>query len=125
MGMLELGLTFDFGQMVMDNEFALMNRRVLEGILFDRETMGIDVIKEVGSDGHFMRAKHTRALALREQSKVKVIDRRMRSSWEKRGAEDLHARSLAVAREILATHQVAPISAEAEAVFADVKRRVG
>lgn len=125
MGMLELGLTFDFGQMVIDDEIALMNRRVLEGILFDRETIGLDVIKEVGSNGHFMRAKHTRALAPREQSKVKVIDRRMRGAWEKRGGEEIHARACARAREILTAHRVDPLTAEADAVIADVKRRVG
>lgn len=123
--MLELGLTFDFGQMVMDDEFARMNRRILEGILFDRETMGIDVIREVGSEGHFMRAKHTRALGPQEQSTVKVIDRRMRGGWEKRGGEEIHARALSRAREILATHEVPPLSAEALRVFEDVKRRVG
>ena len=125
MGMLELGLTFDFGQLVMDNEFGLMNRRILEGILWDRETMGLEAIRNVGFDGHFMREKHTRALGGREQSKVRIIDRRMRGTWEKRGGADMHARALARARELLATHEVAPLPAEAEAVFADVKRRVG
>ena len=125
MGMLELGLTFDFGQMVMDDEFARMNRRILEGILYDRETLGLEAIRSVGSEGHFMREKHTRAFGAREQSKVKVIDRRMRSTWEKKGGEDLHARSLARAKEILRTHEVAPLPPEVLAVFEDVKRRVG
>jgi len=118
MGMLELGLTFDFGQMVLDDEIARMNRRVLEGIRCDIPSMGVDSIRRVGSDGNFLREKSTRELAPREQSHVRLIDRRMRGAWEKRGGEDVHARALAMAREILAEHSVAPLPPEAEAVIA-------
>ncbi len=122
MGMLELGLTFDFGQMVMDDEIARMNRRVLEGIRSDVASIGLDSILRVGSDGNFLREKHTRELARREQSEARVIDRRMRGAWQKRGGEDAHMRALAIARKILAEHTVAPLPPEAEAVIA---RRLG
>jgi hypothetical protein len=61
----------------------------------------------------------------RKQSKVKVIDRRMRGGWEKKGGEEIHERALVRAREILATHEVPPLPQEALRVFEDVKRRVG
>lgn len=118
MGMLELGLTFDFGQMVLDDEIALMNRRVLEGIRSDDVTIGLASIRRVGSDGNFLREKQTRELAAREQSQVQVMDRRMRGAWERRGGEDAHARALTLAREILADHIVAPLPSEAEVVIA-------
>ncbi len=116
--MLELGLTFDFGQMVLDDEIARMNRRLLEGIRSDPATIGLDSIRRVGSDGNFLREKQTRELASREQSQARVMDRRMRGAWEKRGAEDAHTRALARAREILADHVVAPLPPEAEEVIA-------
>lgn len=116
--MLELGLTFDFGQMVLDDEIARMNRRVLEGIRSDPAAIGLDSIRRVGSHGNFLREKQTRELASREQSQARVMDRRMRGAWEKRGAEDAHARALTRAREILADHIVAPLPPEAEAVIA-------
>ena len=109
MGMLELGLTFDFGQMVFDDEIARMNKRILEGIRSDAETLGLASIARVGSEGNFLREKDTRRLARLEQSRADVIDRRMRGQWEKRGAMDAHARAQAHAREILATHTVAPL----------------
>lgn len=116
--MLELGLTFDFGQMVLDDEIARMNRRVLEGIRSDRASLDLAAIARVGSDGNFLREKSTRELAPREQSQAGVIDRRMRGAWEKRGGEDAHARALTTAKEILAEHTVTPLPAAAEEVIA-------
>lgn len=116
--MLELGLTFDFGQMVLDDEIARMNKRILEGIRSDAETLGLASIARVGSEGNFLRENDTRRLARLEQSRADVIDRRMRGQWEKRGAMDAHARAQTRAREILATHTVAPLPPEAEAVIA-------
>jgi trimethylamine---corrinoid protein Co-methyltransferase len=125
MGMLELGLTFDFGQMVVDNEIAAMNRRVLEGVRCDSETLAVEVIKRVGSEGHFLREKHTREfLARGEQTKAGLFDRRSRGAWEGRGGADLHDRALARAREILRDHQVPPLPDEAERVIGEVKERV-
>ncbi len=118
MGMLELGLTFDFGQMVLDDEIARMNRRVLEGIRCDASSISLDSIQRVGFDGNFLREKQTRESAAREQSRVRVIDRRMRGAWQQRGGEDAHARALRLAREILAEHTVPPLPPEAEAVIA-------
>ena len=118
MGMLELGLTFDFGQMVLDNEIARMNKRILEGIRADAETLGLASIARVGSEGNFLREKDTRRLASLEQSQADVIDRRMRGQWEKRGAEDAHARAQARAREILAAHTVPPLPPAVDAVIA-------
>jgi trimethylamine--corrinoid protein Co-methyltransferase len=120
MGMLELGLTFDFGQMVLDAEIARMNKRILDGIRTDADTIGLDSIRRVGSDGDFLREKQTRALAAREQSQARVIDRRMRGAWEKRGGQDAHTRALTMARDILAEHVVPPLPAEAEAVIAEI-----
>ena len=116
--MLELGLTFDFGQMVIDNEIARMNRRVLEGIRTDPTTLGLDSIRRVGSDGNFLREKQTRELAAREQSRARLIDRRMRGAWLKAGGHDIHVRALAEARTILAEHTVASLPPEAEAAIA-------
>ena len=39
LGMLEMGVTLDFGQLVMDNEFAGMIKHVLNGIPVNDETL--------------------------------------------------------------------------------------
>ena len=48
LGMLELGITFDFAQLVIDNEIAEMIKHVVKGIDVNDYTMATNVIKEVG-----------------------------------------------------------------------------
>ena len=48
LGMLESGVTFDFGQLVMDNEFARMIRHAVGGIRVDDESLAVEDIAAVG-----------------------------------------------------------------------------
>ena len=48
LGMIEMGMTIDYGQMVMDNEFARMIKYVVQGIPVNDETLAVDVIHEIG-----------------------------------------------------------------------------
>ena len=54
LGMLEMGVTLDFGQLVMDNEFAGMIKHVLRGITVNDETLAVDVIHSVGPFKDFL-----------------------------------------------------------------------
>ena len=44
LGMLELGITFDFAQLVIDDEIAMMIKHVVKGIDVDDYYMAVDVI---------------------------------------------------------------------------------
>ena len=44
-GMLEAGMTFSFGQLVIDNEIAAMVNIIICGISVEDELMGVDLIK--------------------------------------------------------------------------------
>jgi hypothetical protein len=57
--MLEAGMTFSFGQLVIDDEIAGMVKRILKGIGVDRELMGVEVIKKVGIGNNFLTEPHT------------------------------------------------------------------
>ena len=46
--MLEMGITFDLTQLVLDHEFARMMLHSLQGIPVNDETLSVDVIKEMG-----------------------------------------------------------------------------
>ncbi|NIO04388.1 MAG: Trimethylamine methyltransferase MttB, partial [Proteobacteria bacterium] len=48
LGMLEMGMTLSFAQLVMDNEFARMIKHVVKGIPVNDETLAVDVIREIG-----------------------------------------------------------------------------
>jgi trimethylamine--corrinoid protein Co-methyltransferase len=54
LGMLESGVTFDFGQLVMDNEFARMIKHTVAGIPVDDETLMVDEVHAVGAFGDFL-----------------------------------------------------------------------
>lgn len=106
MGMLELGVTFSFAQLLIDNEIAGMTKRVVQGIDVSDDTLAVEIIKKVGSGKDFLAQKHTREYMDSEQSKVKLIDRRMRGAWMKRGGKDLAEAAAEQARDVLDNHKV-------------------
>jgi Trimethylamine:corrinoid methyltransferase len=115
-GMIESGVTFDCGQLVMDNEFARMIKHCVGGIAVSDETLAVDDIAQVGAFGDFLSLDAT-LRHMRELSQPEFLDRRVREEWEERGATDLHARCLAKAREVLADYQ--PVQLDD-----DVKKRI-
>jgi len=128
LGMIESGMTFDFGQLVMDDEFAAMIKLCVGGIPVSDETLAIDVIGEVGPFGDFLSHDHTMA-HMREQSQPGLIDRRVREDWEASGSTTLHDRALEKARQILATHVPDPlpdgVADELKAIIRDAERELG
>ena len=92
--MIESGVTFDFGQLVMDNEFARMIKHVVGGIPVDDETLAVDDIARVGAFGDFLSLDAT-LRHMRELSQPELLDRRVREDWEARGASDLATRARA------------------------------
>ena len=105
-GMLEMGMTFSFGQLVIDNEIAGMVKRVVGGVRFDPELMGVELIKEIGIGGHFLTEDHTLEYLRAEQTQSRLLDRRMREQWEQGGAKSLNLTAREQARAILKTHEV-------------------
>ena len=107
-GMIESGVTFDLGQLVMDDEIARMIKFAVGGIAVTDETMAVDDIAGVGAFGDFLSLdatlKHMRSL-----SQTDLLDRRVREDWESRGATDLATRTRARALELIESHQPLPI----------------
>ncbi len=107
-GMLESGITFDFGQLVLDCEFARMIKHTINGFAVNDDTLAVDVIQSIGPFGDFLMHPHTLA-GMRSQSRPELIDRRMRGVWEKDGATDSHARAMKKVRYILENHHPEPL----------------
>ena len=103
LGMIESGMTFDFGQLVMDNEFARMIKFAVGGIPVTDETLSVDVIKEVGPFSDFL--SHEKYLPVYANPVPAQADRPGGSpAMEAAGKTDLHQRALAQAVKILETH---------------------
>jgi len=107
-GMLESGITFDYGQLVLDCEIARMIKHTIMGVPVNDETLAIDPIKEIGPGGDYLMHKHT-FKHMKSQSKPELIDRKMRANWEKGGSTTAYERALVKARYILENHTPAPL----------------
>jgi trimethylamine--corrinoid protein Co-methyltransferase len=111
-GMLEAGMTFSFGQLVIDDEIAAMVKRIVNGISLEDELMGVDLIKKVGIGNDFLAQRHTLKHLETEQVQATIIDRRMRGAWEKRGSKSLIQSANQKAAELLKTHEPKPLPAD-------------
>ena len=120
-GMLEMGMTFSFGQLIIDDEIAAMVKRVVSGVSLDDELMGVDLIKEVGIGGHFLDQEHTLKNLGAEQIQSTIIDRRVREDWEEKGSKSLIQTANEKAGELLNTHQSTPLP---EDIVNELKRIV-
>jgi len=119
-GMLELGITFDFAQFIMDNEIFKMIKKVIGGIDVTDANMAVDIIKQVGPGGEFVSHEHTFENFRKEQSSSKLIDRTMRDTWLMNGGKDLTERAYEEANFIINHHQVPPLAPGAEAAIRSI-----
>ena len=128
LGMIESGMTFDFGQLVMDDEFAGMIKQCVGGIPVNDETLALDVIHEIGPFQDYLSHDHTMA-HMRSTSQPALIDRRVRDEWAAMGSSTLHERALVKARAIIETHVPEPlpegVPEKLAAIIAAAERELG
>ena len=104
LGMLEMGISFDLAQLVLDNETAGMIKHVINGIPVNDETLAVDVIREVGIFKDFLAHDDT-FKHMRTQSQVELIDRHMREEWEAAGSTTIYQRAREKVKYILENHK--------------------
>jgi trimethylamine---corrinoid protein Co-methyltransferase len=112
MGMLEMGMTMSYEDLLIDQEIVRMIRRVLQGIAVNKETIALDVIKKVGPAGNYLAERHTMKYMRSELSSTTLINRRMRENWEKAGSKDMAQVANEQAREILENYKPIPLPAD-------------
>ena len=116
-GMLESGITFDFAQLVLDNEFARMIKQTVRGFSVNDESLAVDVIKSVGPAKDFLAQEHT-LKHMRAHSRPELIDRSDMETWQTSGATDSYQRAVEKTRDILQNHKPDPLP---EKVLADMR----
>jgi trimethylamine--corrinoid protein Co-methyltransferase len=127
-GYTESGLTGSILQTVMMDEAIGYSRRITRGIEVNEDTLAVDVIHNVGPNGHYLREAHTRRYYKTEFWYPNLCDRRNYEEWEMMGQTTMKERVIARTRDILATHQPSPIKPETEEairkVLAEAEERV-
>ena len=109
--MLEMGITFDLAQLILDNEVAGLIKRAVGGIEVNDETLSLDTIKEVGPFKDYL-AHETTFKNMRLTTSPKLMDRKMRPRWEKAGSKDAYERACDEVKHILETYTPPQLSDE-------------
>lgn len=107
-GMLESGITFDFAQLVLDNEIAKMIKHTVKGFSVNKEALAVDVIKEIGPAKNFLTHAHT-LKHMRSQSEPELIDRKGIEDWKAAGGTDIYRRAQDKVKRILENHKPEPL----------------
>lgn len=110
-----------------DSDLLGMVGRILEGIEVSDETLGINLIEEVGPiPGHFLNKKHTRDFWKKEQFVPDLADRRAHEAWFKNGAKDVIDRGKEKVKNIIKDHEPTPLpeeqDKEIEEILKEAKR---
>ena len=113
-GLLDSLMAFDFAKAVIDNEIAMMLKRIVAFPAVDEEKLAMDIIAEVGPGGSFMETMHTMANMRETALLTSVSNRDMRSTWEAAGSPDINQQALDKARTILESDNPAGFSLDVD-----------
>jgi len=111
-GLLGSLMAFDFSKAVVDNEIALMLKRLAKGIEVNKDSIALDLIAEVGPGGSFMDSMHTLQHMKDQVFFTDVSERDMFQIWEKKGKTDANIKAMGIAKKLLSKENPINISEE-------------
>jgi trimethylamine--corrinoid protein Co-methyltransferase len=112
-GMMDFESCFSFDKLVIDAEIVGMAKRLVQGVDDTATPLALDVMREIGHAGNFLKSKHTRRYFRREDYiPTEVIDRDFRQTWFDKGALDINERAHRRAQELIAAYQPPHLNAE-------------
>ena len=104
-GTYEATLVESLELLVIDDDLIGMIKRMMDGIIVNEDTIGLDVIKKVSTSEikgvNYLAEAHTRQHMKTELYMPKLADRARRSTWYKKGAKDIIMRAREKVDEIL------------------------
>jgi len=114
--------------LVMQHELIGYVERLMHGIDLDEETLGLEVIEEVGPGGSFMDQEHTARHFRSELWFPKLLDRQFYDAWMNGGAKTMGQRCREEKGRLLKEHQPEPLpeglDREIERVLAAARREL-
>ncbi len=114
-GMMDFESCFSLEKLVIDAEIVGMAKRLVAGVDDSAEPLALEVMREVGHAGNFLKSKHTRRYFRREDYiPTDVIDRDFRQTWFDKGALDVNTRAHRRVQELIAAWQ--PLALDGEVV---------
>jgi trimethylamine--corrinoid protein Co-methyltransferase len=123
-GWLEGGLTASYEKLIVDAEILQMMSEVLQPVVVDEASLGVDAIAEVGPGGHFFGSAHTLERFETAFYRPILSDWRNYETWADDGRRTATDRANGIWKQLLAEFEPPPLAADrAEAVEAFVGRR--
>jgi trimethylamine--corrinoid protein Co-methyltransferase len=101
-GMMDSGNSISYEQFVIDNENIGMIQRILAGIRVDEDTLGFNVIQQVGPGGAYVMEEHTVEHMMDEYFYPNLSVRCNFDIWEERGRPNMLSRANELVQHILA-----------------------
>ena len=108
LGTLHGGAVYDNANLVLDAELFDVVCEILEGIPVTEETLGLDVIAEIGPGGDFLTRPGT-LQRLRDVWRRRTFARETWEAWEEAARPDPSVRAREEVRRILAEHRPEPL----------------
>ena len=99
--------------LILTDELISMVARIMRGIRVNSETIMLDLLEKVGSDGTFISEPRSVALCRSEAWVPSVLDRNAYTTWEKKGGKRTDQVLVEKLNKIIANHQTAPLPAGA------------
>jgi trimethylamine--corrinoid protein Co-methyltransferase len=109
-GYMDQGMVCSAEMLVMGDEVIGMAKRFIRGIEVNAETLARALIEKVGPGGHFLQEKHTVRHFRNELWVPGLLTREHRDVWQQAGAKDMAQRVGERVRELVESHQVAPLA---------------
>jgi trimethylamine--corrinoid protein Co-methyltransferase len=113
-GLLGSLMTFDFAKAVIDDEIAMMLKRLIRGVEYSEEDLALELIGEIGPGGNYMDSTHTIEHMRSSSFFPDVANRDMREVWTADGRKDAAARALHQAQKILTKDNPAVFSLDTD-----------
>ena len=114
-GLLDALMSFDFGQLVIDDEIARMIKRVRQGFGFSRESASLEEIKATGPAGMFAANPSTLERMHTATFMPGLADRKLREQWAAEGSSTIRQRAMDKALDILSNPNAAALDEEVDA----------
>jgi trimethylamine--corrinoid protein Co-methyltransferase len=123
-GMMDFESCFSLEKLVIDAEIVGMAKRLVAGVNDSADPLALDVMREVGHAGNFLKSKHTRRNFRKEDYiPTEVIDRDFRQTWFDKGALDINARAHRRVRELIAAWEPLPLAGDVVSELEGIAKR--
>jgi trimethylamine--corrinoid protein Co-methyltransferase len=109
MGICGMDQATSLDMLVMQHEVIGYVERLMQGIEFSDEGLGLEVIEQVGPGGTFMDQEHTARHFRKELWFPRLLDRQFYGAWLSGGAKTMAQRCREEKERLLREHQPAPL----------------